>query len=855
MRPLKLELKGFTAFREPQTIDFTTLDVFAISGPTGSGKSSLLDAMTYALYGRVERVGDRVSQLISQGQPRMAVTLEFAVGPERFRITRTTPAKGTTKILLERLSDDGEWKQAGDGADRVRETEQRVTRLIGLTYDGFTRSILLPQGKFAEFLVGDPKKRRDILTELLGLSLFRRMAERAGARAKESSLLAQAKTDMLVGEYADVTTEAVKEAKRIAKDAEKNERLLGQAAEGVLQILERWQQAEQSIDEVGACLQETMRAAQAVDAIAAELPVVAAQLHAATAAVEERATMAKTARRAAKEAHEALRRARDHLGSTAVLTKAQGQAHGLAAMIEARTERVARLATVRESATVHREALLTAERTLKERSEEFTALEMEVSAAEEAVERARHSDLVAAVSAGLKAGDPCPVCASPLRAAPKRATGATLRSATRALDRVKTAAAKAATALREAERHRDAADRDLQGNLAEQQRLRDEIKEIESKVKSARQALTAVLGQGLPDDPVAEIDRRLEEIQALEFREREATEETASATEALLRAEQDRDRMTAHVERLRERLVIDRRDLLNRMAKALGNSSPQSSFPPFPQSASVERLEKYASAVGEAFHRLMAELRKQAEERSSIERRLLVEANTKVAGLVEPEEDLKVLAASVNAECREATAAVATAKQRAGDLAERLERKDELGKEVKRLEERARLFKTLANELRADHLIAFLQAEALQILAAAGSERLAALSEGRYRLAFRDDEFFVVDTWNGDDERSVRTLSGGETFLASLALALALADQVRSLAVTDRASLDSLFLDEGFGTLDQEALRTVVGAIEQLAGDGRLVGVITHVPELAEQFPRIAVQKSPRGSRLELVGS
>src|SRR5207253_1385627 len=81
----------------------------------------------------------------------------------------------------------------------------------------------------------------------------------------------------------------------------------------------------------------------------------------------------------------------------------------------------------------------------------------------------------------------------------------------------------------------------------------------------------------------------------------------------------------------------------------------------------------------------------------------------------------------------------------------------------------------------------------------------------------REDEFLVVDTWNADEERSVRTLSGGETFLASLALALALADQVRSLSTTDRARLDSLFLDEGFGTLDQETLRTVVDAIGQHA--------------------------------------
>lgn len=852
MRPLKLELKGFTAFREAQELDFTALDVFAISGPTGSGKSSLLDAMTYALYGRVERVGDRVSQLISQGQPRMAVTLEFAVGQERYRVTRSTPAKGTTKILLERLTTDG-WKQAGEGADRVKDAEKTISRLIGLTYDGFTRSVVLPQGKFAEFLVGDPKKRRDILTELLGLSLFRRMAERAGSLSKDSSLRAQTMKDMLAGEYGDVTAEALKDAKRTAKEAEKHEKMLGAAAEVVLQILERWHQTERSIDEVGLCLQEAQRAAQAVDAIADELPIVAGQLEATTDALAERAAGVKAARKAAKEAEAALHAATQKLGSTAELAKAQGHAHALGSALDALETREAQLATAREAATIRREALLAAERTLKERSEEFTSLEMEVAAAEEAVEQARHNDLVAAVAAGLKAGDPCPVCATPLRAAPKRT--ATLRTTSKTLERVKAAAGKAATALREAERGRDAADRELQANLAEQQRLRDEVQEIKSKVKLAQRALAGVLGQTPADDPLSEIEKRLRQLRDLELREREATEEVGHATEALLRAEQERDRAAAHVERLRERLVVDRGDLLRRAARTLDAPDHRLSFPTLPRSAGVRRLQEFASGVGRTFHDLADELRKRAEEHSGVERRLLAEANAKVAGLVEPEADLKVLAASVNAACREATAAVATAKQRAGDLADRLKRKDELGKEVTSLEARARLFKTLANELRADHLIAFLQAEALQMLALAGSERLTALSEGRYRMAFRNDEFFVVDTWNGDEERSVRTLSGGETFLASVALALALANQVRSLAVSDRASLDSLFLDEGFGTLDQETLRTVVGAIEQLAGDGRLVGVITHVPELAEQFPRIAVQKSPRGSRLELIAS
>jgi DNA repair exonuclease SbcCD ATPase subunit len=100
------------------------------------------------------------------------------------------------------------------------------------------------------------------------------------------------------------------------------------------------------------------------------------------------------------------------------------------------------------------------------------------------------------------------------------------------------------------------------------------------------------------------------------------------------------------------------------------------------------------------------------------------------------------------------------------------------------------------------------------------------------QLRYRDDEFYVADMWNGDEERSVRTLSGGETFLASLALALSLSGQVRALSSVDYARLDSLFLDEGFASLDREAVDLVIDGLERLGADGRIVGVITHLREI-----------------------
>lgn len=178
-----------------------------------------------------------------------------------------------------------------------------------------------------------------------------------------------------------------------------------------------------------------------------------------------------------------------------------------------------------------------------------------------------------------------------------------------------------------------------------------------------------------------------------------------------------------------------------------------------------------------------------------------------------------------------------------------LEARARYEKEVVAHRKEQAVYSDLGRELRSDRIVSFLQTEALRVLASAASARLLDLSSTRYRLVYEEDRFFIVDAWNGDERRSVKTLSGGETFLASLALSLALSEQIQLLAVSERNRLDSLFLDEGFGGLDAESLEEAIEAIEQLGGEGRLVGVITHVPGLADRLPvKLEVTKSQRGS-------
>jgi exonuclease SbcC len=145
--------------------------------------------------------------------------------------------------------------------------------------------------------------------------------------------------------------------------------------------------------------------------------------------------------------------------------------------------------------------------------------------------------------------------------------------------------------------------------------------------------------------------------------------------------------------------------------------------------------------------------------------------------------------------------------------------------------------------------------EAFKNLVFEGSARLRDLSSGDYSFALDDSlNFDIIDHRNADEIRSSRTLSGGETFLASLALALSLADQMAELASGGTAKLESMFLDEGFGTLDSDTLDTVAGTIEALSARGRMIGLVTHVKDLADRMPvQFLVRKGYDTSTVEKI--
>ena len=208
MKVLKLRIEGFTCYRKPVELDFSELELFAITGPTGSGKSSLVDAIVFALYGKIPRLNTDLSSVISQGAQRMSVLLEFTIGERQFKVARRLQRNRGSQVILDELK-QGTWEGIGSG---VRQANQKINSLLGLDYDAFTRCIVLPQGAFEQFLQ-DSKGRQDILIRLLGLEILgdmQRHAAKEHEHARESLENAQTR---LREEFAEINGHSVDELK------------------------------------------------------------------------------------------------------------------------------------------------------------------------------------------------------------------------------------------------------------------------------------------------------------------------------------------------------------------------------------------------------------------------------------------------------------------------------------------------------------------------------------------------------------------------------------------------------------------------------------------------------------------
>jgi DNA repair protein SbcC/Rad50 len=785
VRPARLEVEGFTAFRAPTVVDFAGADLFAVVGPTGAGKTSIIDALTFALYGSVPRLDDRraVAPVISQNLTEARVRLDFTVDGAAYtavRVVRATRAGGATtkEARLQR----GDEVLAGT-ADEVTDV---VTALLGLTFEHFTTCVSLPQGQFARFLHDKPRSRQDLLVRLLDLGLYDRVATAARQRAavtRAAAEVASGQLDRLAGATPEARAEAVA---RVATLAELSHRLGDERPQ---------------IDELNAAV---ARAQAHADEVAAQLGVLdglvepegVAELSAALVTADE------VRRRCAELDAEAVAAVADAERDLAGLPGRGG--------LEAQRDDHARRAELADSLA------------RGERAEAEVA--GAVAHATAAVERARATRTVAtterervlvalraqALVPELVAGEPCPVCGQQVAELPAHEPPADLALADRAVADADSALAAATTALSQAQTQQARVDEKLV-------RVRADLAEVEGRLVRA-----------------ADLER-VEHDLAL-------VSEAETALDKARQAERDARRAVAAAARQHEALA-ERVSQARRSFDAARDTVAALGPPPAERrdlAADWAQLVRWAGERSPALVEQLADHRRAADRAraGAAERAEAVAAACRTAG-VDPGPRGSWPGEAV-------AAAHARAEEAVVRIDEQLAAATRLRADQRAATEQQQVAEALAGHLAANRFEKWLLDEALHQLVAGASEMLAELSGGAYALAVdtRSGGFGVVDHTHASQMRSARTLSGGETFLASLALALALADQVAGLAVAGAARLESLFLDEGFGTLDPDILDVVATALDELGARGRMVGVVTHVRELAERLPvRFEVRK------------
>ncbi|PTA42874.1 AAA family ATPase [Micromonospora sp. RP3T] len=823
MRPMRLDMAGFTVFREETTVDFTDADFFALVGPTGSGKSTVLDAICFALYGTVPRWGGTrgLANALAPSATEARVRLVFESAGDRYVATRVVrrDGRGTVKTAnaglqlmppgfdVTKLDTGLSPEDLGDVvAGTPAEMEQAVLDAVGLPYEQFTSCVVLPQGQFADFLHAKPATRQQILVNLLGLGVYEGVQKKAVERAGQAEAKLET-VDKVLGGLADVDDARLADARG--------------RVEAVRELAGAVAAAVPELERARATAGERAAALAALDA---ELGVLAgvrspdgtAELARAVAAARVAVDEATAAVGLAEEREEKLRgelAAAGDESAARLLLRAYADRERLTG--EAATVHAAVDAARAEHDTAV--AALDAARAAAERAE------VELEAAFRAHDEAKAADQAVALRAHLVDGAPCPVCEQVVVAVPAVPKGSAV---SRALAAGKAARAASEAAKRVLAEH-DAAARDLDRVLlrvrAEQDGLAARLAELDGQLVDA--AAPEALRRSLAEHARlrAALDEAGGAVRAGREAARRARGTLDGAQDRLRRAWRDFDAVRDGLARFGPP-AADRDDVASAWAALAGWAGEQ---------ADRRRADRGGLAGSvDAARRAAAEVSDR------------IGALFTAAELDAPDDPL-----------RDAAVAVERAEAELRRLTERREQAVELREQRAGHERQARVARALASHLRANNFERWLLTEALDLLVDGASGILRELSGGQYDLMHDKGEFFVVDHHDAGLRRGVRTLSGGETFQASLALALALSEQLAGMS-TSAASLESIVLDEGFGTLDAATLDTVAATLENLAARGdRMVGVVTHVPALAERIPvRFEVRKDARTARIERTG-
>ena len=801
MKPIQLVLSAFGPYVERTVIDFSALGeegLFLIAGDTGAGKTTIFDAISFALYGEAsggkeKRKSKSFHSDYVSDQTETYVELTFRHRGETWWIRRNLeyqrPAKkkkdGMETTTQQAADAQMRNEDTGEEILRKEDVNRRVRELLGLTQDQFAQTVMIAQGDFLKILTASSDDRKKLFRDLFHTNLYvdlqSRLQEKNRACADEQKALEQ----VILSAEGKIDPEAEFAEREIllsyCGQIQHTDALCTLLARLIEQEKAAQEQAraqkKEAADQIGALI-AAVTEGERVNRDFADWESKKARLAALTAGQGEidaqRAALAAARRAQQLETDEALMRRtlRDMDAQRAALSEAQaaleqaekalpeaetrmkeaesrgGEIHALLAQAKQMEDCLPVLGEV--------ERLKAALDTQKRELQRLTADSSRAQAAYTAAQNSYYLSQAGLLARELKAGQPCPVCGSTAHPCPAQITPETVTR--QALDKRKTAAQSAV----------DAAQKQL---AALEKDLRAQTEAFEQK--RAAHGFEDEASYRLAKRTNADIERLDLEIRNFDEQKRTLAAQTHELED-----------------KLSGRQKTDLTALQNRRAAALDRQAKAENA----EKAMVRKLTLHESAEREIRQANAAIQKKRGKWQ------IIQELYTCCAGIA------------------------------AGNP-------------------RAKLT-----------FEAYVQQYYFRFVVAAANKRLTRLTDGMFTLRVMREaanrvsqsglDLEVLDRSTGQ-ARDVSTLSGGESFLASLALALGLSDAVQSQSGQIR--MDAMFIDEGFGSLDENALRSSIDVLLELADGKRLIGIISHVQELEERIDKqIVVTKTPNGSTVRM---
>lgn len=944
MRPMNLIVTGFGPYADRTEIPMDKLGrsgLYLITGDTGAGKTTIFDAITFALYGEASgenREPNMLRSKYAKPETPTEVELTFSYGDKVYKIKRNPeyerPAKRGDGMTKETASAELTYP---DGRVLTKKTEVNaaISEILGVDRKQFAQIAMIAQGDFRKLLFADTKERQGIFREIFHTknfqSLQERLKEESGKLSRQCELSRNSVKQYVEGlqwEDSDMMSLDVEKAKGnqlpIKEVVELVEKLLQQDGQKEQQMNDRIRAMEEQLTVINERIgkaeeyekaREGLRKAQIEKE---QLLPRKAQLEEAVKKEQERKPKLESLKRQLvlleeqfdlydefeQKQQEFKHADRQLVGGNAELNQNTEAIQELAEKITALTEEYQsyeqagvqkeRLNRELEKADEYKNVLKQLQTTLiryETAGRELTeAQQTYVQTLQDSREKRQEYDKLNQAyldeQAGLLAehlteGMPCPVCGSSTHPAPAQKstqapTAAQLKTAKQEAELAERKATQASSAAGSKKGVVQTQWENIEKQIlefVEESQIRKAFHRIASRDDSSKKELrlyeisslkeTVLLEMKQQDSvledwkqQMKEADKKIERRALLETmlqecrKQQEALRQRCDTVkETLTVATVRKQELGEQITKIKEKLKYETKSMAEAEKKKLEQE----------KQSMEQAMEQANSALADCEKTLTQWETRIQQWKQQLESALQVD--------VEQEKEQRTILTEQKQAVTERMKEIHARRTNNADALKNIQSKS---KDLEKQEETWKWVSALSNTANGNisgkekiMLETYIQMTYFERIIARANTRLMIMSQGQYELKRRvvtDNnqrqsglELNVIDHYNGT-ERSVKTLSGGEAFQASLSLALGLSDEVQSSAGGIR--FDTMFVDEGFGSLDEESLRQAIRALAELTDGNRLVGIISHVAELKERIDKqiVVTKEKSGGSRIEMTG-